>query len=300
MKRVWFILVTFLLFVSCAPSTPQPIATPTLNPYDERSGPFLGEAFPGAEPIPFGRGFFKGSFHSAPVFSPEGNTVWWAGEYRSATIYTSRIQDGVWTAPASIQFSENIKSYRDPFISPDGNKFYFISTAALPGTVSSGKENIWMMEKRDEDWSEPQPLPESINALNLHWTHSVAQNYNLYFSADNGDGSDIYISRYANGNYSDPIPIGTPINSDVLEFTPNIAPDESYLLFTRVADHNSTPYLYISYATTSGWSEPVKIENVLSCISPIITPDRNYVIYLGSPSSFEWRDTSFIEELKPN
>jgi len=156
-----------------------------------------------------------------------------------------------------------------------------------------------MMEKEGEGWSEPQPLPDSINALDLHWTMSVAANDNLYFSARKDENTDIFVSRYIDGKYTDPIQLDSPVNTEELELTPNIAPDESYLLFTRIADNSSNPFLYIAYALDSGWSEPVKVDNIAYCISPIITPDRAYLIYMSSPSSFEWRDTSFIEELRP-
>jgi len=51
---------------------------------------------------------------------------------------------------ATIRFSESINTYRDPFIYPEGTKFYFISTAAQPGTSSASKENLWMMEVQGE------------------------------------------------------------------------------------------------------------------------------------------------------
>jgi hypothetical protein len=253
---------------------------------------------PAAAPERFGERFFSGSFHSAPVFSPDSSTVWWGGEYGSADIYTSqRLADG-WTDPAVVSFSESITSYRDPFISPDGQKFYFISTAAIPGS-STSKENLWMMEKQGDGWGEPLPLAPSINALALHWTVSVADNYNLYFSAVKDENTDIFLSEYINGEYMDPIQLDAPINTAEMEITPNIAPDESFLLFTRIASRTAPPHLYISYKVDFDWTEPVRVENVSYCISPIVTPDRAFVIYLSSPSSFEWRDTSFIEELRP-
>ena len=53
------------------------------------------------------------------------------------------------------------------------------------------------------------------------------------------------------------------------------------------------------YARDGEWTEPVRVENVENCISPIVTPDQKYVIYLDGPSALVWRDTSFIEELRP-
>ena len=314
--RKSFVFIIFILFLTaCATSTPQPSITPTtthtktpsisptmtpsVTETPQLTISFIDEDQPGAAPQRFGEGFFSGSFHSAPVFAPDGNTVWWGGEYRSATIYASQYTSEGWTEPATISFSESITSYRDPFISPDGAKFYFISTAAIPGASVTNKENLWMMEKEADGWGEPKPLPDSINALALHWTISVADNYDLYFSAQEDGNTDIFLSQYLDGVYSDPIRLDAPVNSDEIEITPNIAPDGSYLLFTRLASRADQPHLYISYALASGWTAPVRIENVPYCISPIVTPDQAFVIFLSSPSSFSWRDTSFIDELRP-
>ena len=315
MRNTCCFLVFTLLLTACSSLSLQPTDTPETTPSETPSLipsvtstalvtpepllQYIDEILPGAAPQSFGEDFFSGSFHSAPVFSPDGNTVWWGGEYSSATIYTSQFNSGAWSEPSIITFSDSIGSYRDPFISPDGSKFYFISTAAIPGTSSTGKENLWMMEKQENGWREPQPLPASINALSLHWTVSVAENYDLYFSAREEENTDIYLSKFIAGEYTAPVRLDSPVNTEEIELTPNIAPDGSYLLFTRLTSTVDPPHLYISYAHGNGWSEPVRVINVSYCISPIVTPDRLFVIYLSSPSSFGWRDTSFIEEQHP-
>jgi len=316
MRNSFILILLIPILTACSAPATEPVITPTLTQTQAPSitpskVPSAAETLklaitsidqdlPGAAPQRFGEDFFSGSFHSAPVFAPDGNTVWWGGEFGSATIYTSQYIFGDWTEPATISFSDSIDTYRDPFISPDGTKFYFISTAVIPGASLTSKENLWMMEKEGEAWAEPQPLPISINTLALHWTVSVGDNYDLYFSAQQDGNTDIFLSRYLEGTYTDPIRLDAPINTQEIEITPNIAPDGSYLLFTRIESRTAPPHLYITYADDSGWSEPVKVENVPYCISPIVTPDRTYVIFLSSPSSFSWRDTSFIEELHPN
>jgi hypothetical protein len=309
MQRLHFFIFIILLLASCSPmpqTTPDPtkpsafpLPLPSVTATRPPAIDYLNSDLPGSTPQRFGEDFFSGSFHSAPVFSPDGLTVWWAGEYGTATIYTSHFSTDSWSDPAIVTFSEDMRSYRDPFISPDGKIFYFISEDPIPGSTTGRKENIWLMQKTTEGWSDPQPLPTSINDLALHWTVSVAENYNLYFSAQKDGNTDIFLSRYIEGTYSDPIQLDAPINTANIEITPNIAPDESYLLFTRIASRSDPPHLYISYKQESGWSEPVRVENIDYCISPIITPDRSFVIYLSSPSSFEWRDTSFIEAFRP-
>jgi len=77
-----------------------------------------------------------------------------------------------------------------------------------------------MMEKEGEGWSEPQPLPDSINALDLHWTMSVAANDNLYFSARKDKNTDIFVSRYIDGEYTDPIHLDSPVEYRRTEIHP--------------------------------------------------------------------------------
>ncbi len=294
MKKICALLLFTLLLSACTSPvlTPTAVPTPVTITYPD-------EAPAGAEPERFGEGFFKGSFHSAPVFSSDGLTMWWAGEYSTQTIYTSRFENSAWSEPAMLRFSDSIDSYRDPFISPDGSKFYFISEEPFENSEVGSAENIWMMEKEGGAWGEPIPLPESINSLELHWTLSVDNDYNLYFAANVNNNWDIFVSRYVDGAYTDPVKVDSAVSSGDREFTPNIAPDGSYLLFSRMPMTSDTPKLYIAYRTDSGWSEAVLVANVPYCLSPIVTPDGKYVIYLSSPSSFAWRDASFIEELRP-
>lgn len=295
MKTIFLVIMLMGLTACTIAPVASTLPTPMSTPYN----PWLGQTLPGVTPIPFGARFLPTNYHSSMTFTPDGTQVYWAGSYSEAKIYTSRLENGIWTEPATVRFSASMSSYRDPFISPDGQRLYFISKDPLPGSSISEKENIWMMEKEGAGWGEPQPLPDTVNALKLHWTLSVATNFNLYFSANVSGDDTIYLSRYVDGEYTEAEPLDKTINSTELEFTPNIAPDESYLLFTRLADTSATPYLYISYAMEDSWSEPQKIENVLYCISPIVTPDRMFVIYLSSPNSLEWRDTTFIENLRP-
>lgn len=296
MNKTSFFLIFIFLISACSPVAQEPTATmaPT-----QHSIQYPDLALPGAEPERFGEDFFSGSFHSAPVFSSDGTSMWWAGEYSTATIFISRLESGAWTEPASVKLAESVDSYRDPFLSPDGTRFYFISEEPYEGSAIGSSENIWMMEKQGAEWSEPQPLPESINSLELHWTFSVTENYDLYFAAQVNRNWDIFVSHFIEGTYTDPVRLDASISSTDREFTPNIAPDGSYLLFSRMPKTTDIPSLYIAYRSDAGWSDAEKVENVPYCLSPIITPDRKYVIFLSSPSTFAWRDTTFIEELRP-
>lgn len=282
---------------------PTIVDTPTMSAQrtspPARSGPYFGEILPDAEPREFGSGLLKGGYHSSPSFMPDGSEVFWGGAFASSKIYFMKSIDGNWTSQETLQLPGMI-ALRDPFVSPDGKQLFFLSTDTIPGATASGKENIWLVAKDGMQWGIPQPLPDVINRMALHWTVSVAKNGNLYFSSGNDGIGDIYVSAYANGEYTQPLLLESPVNTtDQIEVTPNIAPDESYILFSRLLNNNSTPRLYISYSTQAGWTEPKLVENVSSCISPIVTPDRKYVFCLSGPNALIWRDTAFIEDFRP-
>lgn len=296
---------TRIALTATAASIPSPTVAETPTASVQRTapsapaGPYLGETLPDAEPRAFGTGLLKGAYHSSPSFMPDGSEVFWGGAFSSAKIFFMKSIADNWTNQETLQLPGMV-TLRDPFISPDGKQLFFLSTDPIPGAATPGKENIWVVVKDGEQWGSPQPLPEVINQMELHWTLSVAMNGNLYFSSGKDGIGDIYVSSYVNGEYTPPVLLESPVNTpDQIEVTPNIAPDESYILFSRLPNNNSTPRLYISYSTQSGWTEPRLVENVSSCISPIVTPDRKYVICLSGPSALIWRDTTFIEAFRP-
>jgi hypothetical protein len=291
-------MIFILLLSACGKESS--IITPTSTQGKVLSGPYLGQALPGPDPVSFGNSLLRGGYHSSPTFLTDGSEIYWGGVYGSATIFSLKQEDGIWQDQKALVLPGDMSKIRDPFISPDGLKMYFLSPDPLPGSTEFGKENIWVTQRDASGWGKPEPLPEVINHRDLHWTISVAANGNLYFSSGSGGIGDIYLSEFENGTYSAVEKLPFPVNEEIqIETTPNIAPDESYILFSRMATTNDTPRLFISYATSTGWTEPVMVENIANCISPIVTPDRRFVFCTAGPSMLVWRDTSFIEELRP-
>jgi Tol biopolymer transport system component len=102
------------------------------------------------------------------------------------------------------------------------------------------------------------------------------------------------------GKWQKPENLGAPINSDKGEGMPNIAPDGSYLLFSRSYD------LYISYREEdAGWTDPVNLGKPINSpsieICPMISPDGKYMFFLsqrGGESHIWWVDAGFIQKLK--
>jgi len=263
-------------------------------------GPYLGQTPPGSSPKVFASEMIYGELHTSPVFSVDGSQAYWG--MQGQFIYMTRLENGFWTRPEKVTFSPSMTDYRDPFLAPAGERLYFLSKGVIPGSELPEKENIWFVERTGAAWGEPQPLGLEINSFNLHWQMSVNNHRDLYFSARNSGGEDIYFSRYLNGQYATPERLSSAVNTDDLdETTPFIAPDGSYLLFTRIRDNGNGPIrLYISYTDQDGgWTEAVLIERVRYGLCPLVSPDGLYLFFLSSPRNVSWMGTSFIEELKP-
>jgi len=284
--------------ITTIPETPSPTFPTNLT---RLSGPYLGQTPPGSTIKIFAREMIYGELHTPPVFSADGSEAYWG--MQGQFIYKSKLANGYWTRPEKVTFSPSMTDYRDPFLAPSGDRLYFLSKGVIPGSEFPEKENIWFVERTGAGWGEPQPLGKEINSFNLHWQVSVSNNRDLYFTSRNTASEDIYFSRYVDGQYLTPEKLSDAVNTDDLdETTPFIAPDGSYLIFTRIVDNGNGPIrLYISYADQEGgWTEAVLIGQVRYGLCPLVSPDGLYLFFLSSPQSVSWMSTGFIEELRPD
>jgi hypothetical protein len=103
------------------------------------------------------------------------------------------------------------------------------------------------------------------------------------------------------GEYAIPQKLEAPVNTpDEYELTPAVAPDGSFLVFSRLPSLQSTPRLYITYALPDGtWSEPALIRNIKYGFAPVLSPGGEYLFFLSGHSSVSWRNTTFIDLLRP-
>src|SRR6202011_1822690 len=80
------------------------------------------------------------------------------------TIFTSTFRHGRWSEPAVAPFSGRYWDF-DAVFSPDGSKVFFGSDRPAPGRVKADKDfDIWMVEKTERGWTEPQRLDDPVNS----------------------------------------------------------------------------------------------------------------------------------------
>lgn len=300
MKKILFIIIVGLLAFSCS----QQKAT-----FLNTKNAYLGQTPPGNTPEVFARGIISTSYleHSAPRFSPDETEVFWElvrlpmveGVSGKMIMTMKRTVNG-WSKPTET------KDF--PVFTSDGERFYF---SDLP---QPSKNNMSTEKQGDsENLANYIHLLAQYPALNYTRGLSIANNRNIYFMSHlegpmNGYG--IYRAEFINGEYAEPEPLPSSINkADFLNWTPYIAPDESYLLFSsnRHNPDNDAGDLYISFRLTDGsWTNPVNLGEPINSPEqerfPMLSPDGKYLFFTRPTAEYHqdvfWVNAEIIEKVK--
>jgi len=275
-------------------------------------GPYLGQTPPGTTPELFAPGIVSTeSFEATIWFSEDALTsVFCRYSGDKSGIRMMKQKDGKWSKS---ELFPNIKSGLDGdfLFSPDGKKMVFSSQRPL----SENEEKldfcyIYLMEKKQNGWSEPIKLEAPINS-GMHDSYPcLTADNDLYFFSrrDGGHGkSDIYRSTYINGEYNTVDNLGSTINSKDQDFDAFVAPDESYIIFCsdRPGGYGYAD-LYISFRKLDNtWTEPVNMGEEINSEgdewTPFVTLDGKYLFFSTDKTrnrEVYWVDAGIIEKLR--
>ncbi len=150
----------------------------------------------------------------------------------------------------------------DPALSKNGQFLAFISD-------QSGQYKIYISQKQEENWSAPEEIT-AINNFNNGNGNIRFPSFNydgsiLYFSADffkDSSDVDIFYSIKGQNGWSEPISIGSPINTISYDGQPSISADDKTLYFSRnsnVEESNEfdCKKILVSYKNSKGeWDNP--------------------------------------------
>ena len=183
-----------------------------------------------------------GTHDASATFSPDGQTVIFArsgngdkkGESdKEVSLYTSSINNGIWTDAKPLTYVNS--SYWDgtPHISKDGKTLYFSSNRAS----SKGGLDIYKASynERDKTWSNVQRLGDDINTEGNEMFPYIDEKGRFFFASDGHGGLgglDIFVQEEVkNPNDTSMVKkirnVGAPINS---------AGDDFGLTFTEKED----------------------------------------------------------------
>lgn len=248
--------------------------------------------------------------HSKLTFSLKGDELYYSVYVNNTgpqKIFFSKQVNGIWTRPAIASFSGK---YKDgcPLFSPDGNRIYFYSKRPLPpDTVKNIDYNIWYVERRDTDWSEPVHLDKHINTDRNENLYTFTKNGDLYFERDTEDNKHFLLkSKFVNGAYQKPVIIKELSNQGSFSEPVRIE-GEDYFIYTNNVQKGEFYYaeLLISHKNNDGsWTSPKDMGDMINYGEgrfPSISPDGKYFFFLSyrsGISQYYWVDAKVIDYLK--
>jgi hypothetical protein len=291
--------VVFLVLFACAH-----LLNAQQDDFPVLTGPYLGQDPPGTTPEMFAPGIIsveENFEHSAAIFSPDGTEVFWCtnvdwyteeGQRGMLRLHSMKMVNGKWSAPARAPFAENLKIER-PTFSPCG-QWLFFEYLADPGNPDN--VDIFVIERRGDSWSEPEPVSSLINTSGIERIHCFTSDGSFYFSRNPfSPREEMFVAQWKDGTFSAPEKLGEGFNSDVAEYALVIGPNEDYMLICQQAAHAS-PNVFISYKNADGtWSNRVRTPYYSGGFLAL-SPDGKYLFMLNE--GIYWVSTSFVDDLK--
>ena len=259
MKIKIFISLTVTFFISCGTKIPQ---TNSIQNSEKK--------------IDFPEIFAEGIISKKDInvfnfaFSNNDKTIYFTRRQgnEKQKIYFSNFENNKWTEPQITSFSTD----RDeaPFITPNGKTLYFGSQRPIQNMQNKGNfdMNIWKTELKNGKWSEPEPLSEIINQVQIEKEEWPSSNQNSIFTNDElnfyyatmirGTKTiEMFQTKHIKGVFTQPIKIDNLFKDDKYwKATPIISPDGKYLIFNAydAPDGNGGEDIYVSKKTKNGWS----------------------------------------------
>lgn len=285
------------------------------NPSDaELKGPYLGLKTPGTSPEIFAPGIIS-------TDTSEGCIGWGNDmEYfvfqrwinRQAKLYIMTNENGIWSEPKHLS---NFDSYKigDYTIAPDGKTIVFASNIFIEDIGHEGTGgNIWISTKTADSWTTPKHVGLEINSKYHDSYPCLAGNNTMYFFSRKPGGfgkSDLYVSTFVDGKYTEPANLGSTLNTEYHEWDTYVDPDETYMIFcstkpTGLGDDD----LYVTFRLENkGWSKPIHMGNEINTSKsenrPYVSPDGKYLFYTSTVTGnrdIYWISIKILDELKAN
>ncbi|WP_188652408.1 PD40 domain-containing protein [Yeosuana aromativorans] len=198
---------------------------------------------------------FSGQFFDIePFFSTDGLTLYFASnrplEPTGKTVkdfdiwYVKRSSmDDTWSEP--INMGSPINTKNDEFYPCITNNRNLYFTMDNPQTNT--KDDIYISEYRNGNYSPPKPLDDSINSNGYEFNAFIASDelfmvYTCYNREDGLGSGNLYISYKTDTGWSQVKNLGNSVNSDKMDYCPFIDTKSNTLYFTSKRDHSKTNF----------------------------------------------------------
>jgi hypothetical protein len=305
-------LAILFLFQSCSKQSYVPLWR----------GPYLGQQSPGMTAKLFDPGIFnEGEFLGCSGFFNSGTVFVYGSmkpdsDWRLRPVYITEMKKGGrWTKPEIAPFSRY--SPYNFTVGPDDQTLYFTTLRSPDKTTHMFGEqaNIWAVKLEMDGWTEPVMMGRSINTERYYENYpSVTIDGTIYYMSRRevgGGRTDVWRSKNLDGVYGEAENLGSPVNTEVSDFDPFVAADESYLIVCQEFERGfgkSDLYVYFQREDQS-WTAAINLGDGVNSSGfearPYVTPDGKYLFFTSNRAESEggegiyWVDTKVIDHVMP-
>lgn len=149
--------------------------------------------------------------------------------------YTKKLGT-TWTDPVNLPGYVNTAHWEtQPSLSSDGKTLYFIR--GIKGQGNTRNSDIYVTHKDENGvWSKAERLPDHINTPDMEESVLIHPDGRTLYFASRGHvglgGSDLFMTKMdENGNWSEPVNLGYPINTKYDENSLMVSPDGEIAFF---------------------------------------------------------------------
>lgn len=242
-----------------------------------------------------------------PILSPDGKMLYFTrandslnvgGSKDKGDIWVSRLSSqGIWEKPDPLgrPVNDDLKNYMLGF-SPDGTIMFLNQEKRNPGGLIIN-DGIAFSAFANGTWSKPSRV--SVDYLinnSKHQSGAVSADGSLMLLslqayASRGE-EDIYICSYENGKWTQPVNLGSDINSSRQEMTPFLSVDKKYVYFSSNGHGGKGGRdLFVSERKGEGWTSWSKPKNLGAEVNSFgvelnyFMDHKNQIAYFSSTQS---------------
>jgi hypothetical protein len=242
------------------------------------------------------------------VYSKNGREFYYAVEIDGkAEIRFMKLENNKWSEPVQVMVHGEY-SFNDPYLTPDEKRLFFISNRPLSGTGPKKDYDIWYIERRGTQWSDPVNAGPNINSPKNEYYISFTKTGAIYFSSnvagtETAENYDIYTCRYVNGAFQTAQRLGSAVNTSGYEGDVYVDLDETYLIYCSNRPGTfGRGDLFISYKNADGSWTPSKnmgkeVNEEFTEYCPFVTPDGKYLLFTAK-DDIRWIDAGIIGKLR--
>lgn len=247
---------------------------------------YLGQSHPDSIPVIFAPDIVsvKGRLEHGISFTPDTQELAFGilnnKDFSGKILYTKKVNKN-WTAPIVFEPLKDENVYL-PYFSPDGKSMLFAQSRPDADNYIT---DIWVLNRSNDNWNEAQKLNSPISTLTREASACMTFDNTIYFSSNrDGNGlADLYFSTYNNGTHSNTKRIHA-ICTERDEESIFVAPDESYIIFSRYATDENGPDLFISYQDVEkNWTEPRALDSIINTAywerRPFVSIDNKFLFF---------------------